>query len=68
MCFSKQVSPLVNAFILETGAELMEGDIMVCWYLGTRKVSLQKRDGPFANVIACLDSILGPCLGWSSQC
>ena len=49
--------PLVDTFILETGAELTEGDITVCWCLGVGKVPPQKRDSPFANVTMCLDEL-----------
>ena len=58
MHFSIQVLLLVNPFILETGAELTEGDIMACWCLGARKILPQKRDSPFADVIACLDEFM----------
>ena len=36
----------------------MEGDITACWCLGAGKVHPQKRDSPFANVIACLDELM----------
>ena len=31
VCFTLQISPLVDAFIEETGVELMEADIASCW-------------------------------------
>ena len=56
--FSIKVSLLFNTFILETRAELMEGDIMVCWCLGARKIPKQKKDGPFTDIIACLNEFV----------
>ena len=45
MCFTPQVSPLVDAFIEEMGVELA-GEIL-----------LQKQDGPFTDVIDYLDDL-----------
>ena len=57
MCFTPQVSPLVDGFIEETGAELTELKIASCWVQPAAKVLLQKQDGPFTNVIAYLDDL-----------
>ena len=57
MCFIPQVSMLVDAFIKEMGAELIELRITSCWGQPAVQVLLQKQDGPFANVIAYLDDL-----------
>ena len=36
----------------------MKGDIMTCWCLGAGKIPPQKRNGPFADVIMCLDKFV----------
>ena len=53
--FTPQISPLVDAFIEETGAELIELDFVSCWGQPLEEVLLQKDDGPFADVISYLD-------------
>ena len=58
MCFTPQVSLLVNAFIKETGAELTELGIASCWGQLAMEVSLQKQDGPFTDVITYLDDLV----------
>ena len=40
MHFSMQVSTLVDMFIIETGVELAEVDITLCWCLGASKIPL----------------------------
>ena len=55
MCFTPQISQLVDAFIKEMGAELIELNITSCWSQPLVEVPLQKQDGPFADVIAYLD-------------
>ena len=57
MHFSVQVSPLVDTFIIETRAELMEIEITSCWSQGAAQIPLPKKDGPFADVIAFLDKL-----------
>ena len=57
MCFTPQVSSLVDAFIEETGAELTELSIASCWGQPAAEVPLQKQDGPFTDVIAFLDGL-----------
>ena len=58
MCFTPQVSPLVDAFIEEMGVELTELGIAACWGQLVAEVPLQKQDGSFANVIAFLDGLV----------
>ena len=41
MCFSLQVLLLVDAFIVETGVELTEMEIMSCWSKGIAQGPLQ---------------------------
>ena len=53
--FSVKVSGLVDAFILATGAELVETDIASCWNLREGATPAQKRDASFGNVIMFLD-------------
>ena len=57
MCFCVQVSPLVDALVIETGAELTEMDIASCWSQGATQTPLQKKDGPFTNIITFLDEL-----------
>ena len=57
MHFSVQVSLLVDTFIIETGAELTEMGIVSCWSQGATTIPLQKKDGPFTNIIAFLDEL-----------
>ena len=57
VCFTPQISPLVNAFIGETGAELIELDIATCWGQLLEGVLCQKDEGPFAEVISYLDEL-----------
>ena len=57
MHFSVQMSLLVDVFIVKTRAELAEVDVVSCWCLGASEIPLQKKDGPFADVIACLDEL-----------
>ena len=57
MHYSMQVSPLVDAFVIEMRMELMEVKIASCWSQGATQVPLQKKDGPFADVIAFLDKL-----------
>ena len=56
MCFSLQISPLVNTFI-EMGAELIELNIASCWGQLLEEVPLQKQDELFADVISYLDGL-----------
>ena len=51
MCFTPQISLLVDAFIEETGAELIELNIASCWGQLLEEVRQQKDDGPFVDVI-----------------
>ena len=57
MHFTLQVSPLVDAFIEEMGAELTELGIASCWDQLAVEVPLQKQNGPFTDVIAYLDDM-----------
>ena len=66
MHFTPQVSPLVDAFIKETGVELTELRIASCWGQPAGKVPLQKQDGPFADVIAYLDDLVQCMLTWKA--
>ena len=58
MHFTPQVSPLVDAFIKETEAELTELGITSCWGQPAGEVPLLKQDGPFTDVIAYLDHLV----------
>ena len=58
MCFTLQVSPLMDTFIEEMGVELTELRIASCWSQLAVEVLLQKQDGPFADVIAYLDDLV----------
>ena len=58
MCFTPQVSPLVDAFIKETGVQLTELRIASCLDQPAAEVPLQKQDGPFTDVIAYLDDLV----------
>ena len=55
--FTPQISLLVNAFVEETGTELIELDIASCWGQPLEEVLQQKDDGPFADVISYLDEL-----------
>ena len=66
MHFALQVSPLVDTFIKETGAELTELGITSCWGQLAAEVPLQKQDGPFADVIAYLDDLAWCMLTWKA--
>ena len=57
MCFTLQISLLINAFIEETGGELIELDIASCWGQPLEEVLRQKDDGPFVDVISYLDGL-----------
>ena len=57
MHLTPQVSPLVDAFIEETGAEFTELSIAACWGQLAMEVPLQKQDGPFTDVIAFLEGL-----------
>ena len=57
MHFTLQISLLVDAFIEETGAELIELDTTSCWGQPPEKVCQQKDDGPFADVISYLNEL-----------
>ena len=57
MHFNPQVSPFVDAFTEEMGAELTELRIASCWGQPAAEVLLQKQDGPFTDVIAYLDDL-----------
>ena len=50
-----KVLGLVDAFILAMGAELLETDITTCWDLWEGVMPIQKKDGPFSDVIMFLD-------------
>ena len=56
--FTLQISPLVDAFIEETGAELIELDITACWGQPPEEVPHQKDEGPFVDVILYLDELV----------
>ena len=49
--FTLQISPLVDNFIKETGAEFVELNITSCWGQPPVEIPLWKQDGPFAYVI-----------------
>ena len=66
MHFTLQVSPLVDAFIKEMGAELTELRIASCWSQLAVEIPLQKQDGPFADVIAYLDDLARCMLTWKA--
>ena len=57
MCFTLQISLLVDVFIQETGAELVEADIASCWGQLLEEVPHQKDEGPFMEVISHLDEL-----------
>ena len=64
MCFIPKIPLLVDAFIEETGVELIELSIASCWGQPAMEVLLQKQDGPFADVIAFLDSLACSVPSW----
>ena len=66
ICFTLQVSLLVDAFIKETGAELTELRIASCWNQPAAEVLLQKQDGPFADAIVYLDDLVQCMLTWKA--
>ena len=55
--FTPQISLLLNTFIGETGAELIELNITACWGQLPEEVLQQKDDGPFVDVISYLDKL-----------
>ena len=55
MCFTPQISLLVDVFIQETGVELVEVYIAACW--GQPLEVLHQKDGMFTEVISCLDEL-----------
>ena len=55
--FTPQISLLVDVFIQETGAELVEADIASCWGQLLEEVLCQKDKGPFAELISHLDEL-----------
>ena len=57
VCFTPQISLLVDVFIQETGAELIETDIASCWGQPLEEVLCQKDEGPFVEVISHLDEL-----------
>ena len=57
VCFTPQISLLVDVFIQETGAELVEADIASCWGQLLEEVPCQKDEGTLAEVISCLDEL-----------
>ena len=57
VCFTLQISLLVDVFIQETGAELVEADIASCWGQLLEEVPCQKDEGPFMEVISHLDEL-----------
>ena len=57
VCFTPQISLLVDVFIQETGVELVEADIASCWGQLLEEVPHQKDEGPFAEVISHLDEL-----------
>ena len=54
VCFNLQTSPLVDAFVEETGEELRELDITACWGQPLKEALYQK-DEPFTEVVLYLD-------------
>ena len=57
VCFTPHISLLVDAFIEETGVELIAADIASCWGQPLEEVLQQKDDGPFTEVISYLDEL-----------
>ena len=57
VCFTPQISLLVDVFIQETGVELVEADIASCWGQLLEKVPHQKDEGPFVEVFFHLDKL-----------
>ena len=57
MDFTPQISLLVDVFIQETGAELVEADIASFWGQPLEEVPCQKDEGPFMEVISYLDEL-----------
>ena len=55
--FTPQVSQLVDAFIEETQAELVEAEVILCWNELPWKVPCLRDEGVFAEVISCLDQL-----------
>ena len=64
MCFCMQVLLLVDAFMIETGMELAEVDIALCWCLGVSEIPSQK-DSPLTNIIAFLELVRHEPLTWA---
>ena len=58
MHFSVQVSLLMDAFIIEMGVELTKMEITSCWSQGAAPIPLQKKDGPFVDIIGFLDELV----------
>ena len=56
--FTLQISLLVEAFIKETGTELIELDITSCCGQLQEEVLHQKDEGPFMDVISYLDELV----------
>ena len=50
--------PLVNAFVEETGVELIELDITACLGQLPEEVLHQKDEGPFTDIILYLDELV----------
>ena len=57
VCFTPQISLLVDAFVEETRAELIELDLTSCWGQQLEEALQQKDDGPFADVISYMDEL-----------
>ena len=66
LCFTSQISPLVDTFIEETGAELIKLNIASSMGQPLVEVLLQKQDGPFADVITYLDDLVKHVLTWKA--
>ena len=55
--FTTQISQLVDAFIDETQAYLVEAKVVLCWNEPTWKVPCQRDEGIFTKVISQLDQL-----------
>ena len=58
VCCTPQISLLVDAFVEETGAELIELNTASCWGQLLKEVLRQKDEGPWADVISYMDELV----------
>ena len=53
--FIPQISQLLDAFVDETWAKLVEAEVVLCWNEPPQEVPHQRDEGTFAEVISHLD-------------